>query len=140
MAEATRRLERNGMSIVVPGGWDGRMLFRDAAGSSGVIFQVANFELPPTKGSSRRGNCRPDKEDPIKAMDAGDVLVTVVSDETRGEPALEPIDRRQLRCVPAEARACRAATRSPNVRSASEPAAYGSRSTSARSTAADARG
>ena len=95
-----RRLNRNGVSIAIPTGWDGRMLFRDAAGSGGVIFQVGNFELPSNEGFEPPQELPPGEEDPIKAMDAGDVLITVVSDEPTGEPAPEPITVDQLRFLP----------------------------------------
>jgi hypothetical protein len=93
-AGATRRLERNGVSIIVPAGWDGRILFRDAAGSRGVVFQVANFELPPNDGFEPPRELPPGEEDPIKAMGAGDVLVTAVSDEAGGDqrPATIALD------------------------------------------------
>lgn len=97
---SARRLARNGVSIAVPSGWDGRMLFRDAAGSWGVIFQVANFELPPTEGFQPPRELPPGEEDLIKAMDAGDVLVNVVSDEATGGPAPEAITLDQLRFLP----------------------------------------
>jgi hypothetical protein len=102
-AEPTRRLERNGVSIIVPADWDGRILFRDAAGSWGVIFQVANFELPPNEGFEPPRELPPGEEDPIKAMGAGDVLVTVVSDEAGGDRAPATIaldDLREARRVP----------------------------------------
>jgi hypothetical protein len=97
---AARRLARNGVSIAVPAGWDGRMLFRDAAGSWGVIFQVANFELPPNEGFEPPQELPPGEEDPIKAMDAGDVLINLVSDEATGEPTSEPITLDRLRFLP----------------------------------------
>ena len=96
-AEATRRLERNGVSIIVPAGWDGRILFRDAAGSSGVIFQVANFELPPDDVFEPPRELPPGEEDPIKAMGAGDVLVTAVSDDAGGGQAPATIALDDLR-------------------------------------------
>lgn len=98
--EAARRLARNGISIAVPIGWDGRMLFRDAAGSWGVNFQVANFELPPNEGFEPPEVLPPGQEDPIKAMGAGDVLIMVVSDEATGEPAPETMTLDHLRFLP----------------------------------------
>lgn len=96
-AETTRRLERNGVSVGVPAGWDGRILFRDAAGSWGVIFQVANFELPPNEGFEPPRELPPGEEDPLKAMSASDVLVTVVGDEAGGDQAPATIALDDLR-------------------------------------------
>jgi hypothetical protein len=90
---ADRRLARNGVSISVPAGWDGRMLFRDAAGSWGVIFQTANFELPANEGFEPPQELPPGEEDPIKAMDADDVLITIVSDEATGAPGAITLDQ-----------------------------------------------
>jgi hypothetical protein len=97
----SRRLMRNGVSIAVPNDWDGRILFRDAAGSFGVSFQVANFQLPTNEGFEPPPKLPVGREDPIKAMDAGDVLVTVTSDEVTGEPAPETVSLDRLRIVPA---------------------------------------
>ena len=102
-ATAIRQLARNGVSIAVPMGWDGRMLFRDAAGSRGVIFQVANFGLPPNEGFEPPRELPPGREDPIKAMDAGDALVTVSSDEASGEPGPATVALADLRFLPADA-------------------------------------
>jgi hypothetical protein len=102
-AEPARRLERNGVSIIVPAGWDGRILSRDAAGSWGVIFQVANFELPPSDGLEPLQELSPREEDPNKAKGAGNVLVTVVSDEAGGDQAPATIaldDLREARRIP----------------------------------------
>jgi hypothetical protein len=79
------------------------MLFRDAAGSWGVIFQVANFRLPPNEGLEPPRELPPGQEDPIKAMDDGDVLITVASDEPSGEPAPETVTLDRLRFLPAAA-------------------------------------
>jgi hypothetical protein len=98
---ADRRLRRNGVSINVPAGWDGRMLFRDAAGSWGVLFQVGNFELPPNEGFEPPRALPPGEEDPIKAMETGDVLITIASDEPTGEPASGAIMLDRLRFLPA---------------------------------------
>jgi hypothetical protein len=99
-AEVARRMTRNGISIGIPAGWDGRMLFRDSTGSWGVILQVANFELPSNEGFRPSEELPPGQEDPIKAMDARDVLITIVSGEAAGEPAPEPITFGQLRLLP----------------------------------------
>jgi hypothetical protein len=96
-----RELARNGISMAVLPRWDGRILFRDAAGSQGVSFQVANFELPANEGFEPPQELPPGEEDPIKAMDAGDVLVTVVSDHPGGEPAPATISLDDLRRLPA---------------------------------------
>jgi hypothetical protein len=100
---AARRVTRNGVSIAIPTGWDGRMLFRDAAGSWGVIFQIANFALPPNEGFEPPRELPPGQEDPIKAMGDGDVLITVATDEVTGEltPGAVTLDR--LRFLPAAA-------------------------------------
>jgi hypothetical protein len=98
--KAPLRLTRNGVSLAVPSGWDGRMLFRDAEGSWGVIFQVANFELPANEGFEPPEELPPGQEDPIKAMAASDVLIMVVSDEATGEPAPKAITLDHLRFLP----------------------------------------
>jgi hypothetical protein len=98
-----RALSRNDISMAVPPRWDGRILFRDAAGSQGAIFQVANFELPANEGFEPPQELLPGEEDPIKAMDAGDVLVTVVSDHSGGGPAPATITHDDLRSLPAGA-------------------------------------
>jgi hypothetical protein len=95
-----RRLARNGVSVAVPPGWDGRMLFREPAGSWGVLFQVANFELPSNQGFEPPRKLPPGQEDPIKAMGEDDVLVTVSSDEADGAPAPEPVSLDALRFLP----------------------------------------
>jgi hypothetical protein len=94
---AATLLERNGISLAVPWGWDGRVLFRDAAGASHVQFQVANFELPANEGLEPPQELPPGEEDPIKAMGASDVLVMVVTDEPGGVPAPDPITLADLR-------------------------------------------
>ncbi len=98
---AGRRLARNGVSLAIPEGWDGRILFRDPAGSGGVVFQLANFELPPNEGLEQPRELPPGQEDPINAMDAGDVLVTVISDEGDGDAAPLPVTLDDLRLLPA---------------------------------------
>jgi hypothetical protein len=102
-APAGRRLTRNGASIAVPAGWDGRILFRDPTGSRGVIFQVANFRLPDNEGFEPPRELPPGQEDPIKAMDDGDVLITVNSDEASGDPVPETVTLDRLRFLPAAA-------------------------------------
>jgi hypothetical protein len=72
-----RRLEHGGVSLAIPPGWDGRVLFLDPQGASGVL-QVANFELPPNEGFAPPQELPPGEVDPIKAMTAEDVLVTIV--------------------------------------------------------------
>jgi hypothetical protein len=94
------RLERNGVSLVIPAGWDDRVLFRDPAGSSGTILQVANFELPPNEGLEPPRELPPGQEDPIKAMGAGDILLAIVSDEAGGRPAPHTITLDDLRFLP----------------------------------------
>ena len=82
-----RRLERNGVSLAVPPGWSGRILFREPTGRDAVIFQVASFELPPNAGLEPPPDLGPGEEDTIKAMGADDVLVTVADGEANGAPA-----------------------------------------------------
>lgn len=72
-----RRLEHSGVSLEIPDGWDGRVLFLDPQGASGLL-QVANFELPPNEGFAPPQELPPGEVDPIKAMAAEDVLVTVL--------------------------------------------------------------
>jgi hypothetical protein len=79
--DALPRLARNGIAVAVPHGWDGRILFREATGRDGVLFQVANFTLPANDGLEPPEELPPGQEDPIKAMYDGDVLVMI------GEPA-----------------------------------------------------
>ena len=85
------RLERNGISIEIPGGWDGRLLFREPSGRDGVIFQVADFMLPANSGFDRPRARRLGQEDPIKAMDEAAVLLTVIDGAERGSPAPRPL-------------------------------------------------
>ena len=77
-----RNLERNGISIAVPGGWDGRVLFREPTGTTGAVFQVASFELPAQEGLEPP----PRGPDRIKEMRDGDVLITMLTDEAEGRP------------------------------------------------------
>ncbi len=102
-AAASRRLERNGVSLTAPIGWDSRILFRDRTGSWGVVFQAANFELPPNRGLEPPQQLPLGQEDPIKAMAGGDVLVTVVSDEADGTSTAATITLDDLRFLPADA-------------------------------------
>jgi hypothetical protein len=84
-----------GVSLDVPPGWDGRVLFLDPSGAFGAIFQLANFELPANDGFSAPTALPPGEEDPIKAMRAGDVLVTVSPDaasDSRSAPARVSLD------------------------------------------------
>jgi hypothetical protein len=76
--ERTSELSHHGISISVPEEWDGRVLFTDAAGEGAVIFQLANFLLPPNEGLEPPRELLPGKHDPIKAM-AGDDLLIMVS-------------------------------------------------------------
>jgi len=86
-----QRLVRNGISVAVPAGWDGRVLFREAAGRHGVIFQVANFALPANEGLEPPRELPPGEEDPIKAMDDGDVLVTIIDGAEAAAAAPKPL-------------------------------------------------
>jgi len=96
-------LSRGGVSIGVPDGWDGRILFRDPAGATGLVFQVASFELPANEGFEPPPELPPGEEDPIKAMGGGDVLVTVVTDATRGSPSSGSITLADLELLPPDA-------------------------------------
>lgn len=69
-----RRLEHGGVSLEIPKGWDGRVLFLDPQGVSGLL-QVANFELPPNEGFAPPQELPPGEVDPIKAMAGDDVLI-----------------------------------------------------------------
>jgi hypothetical protein len=71
-------LTHQGISIAVPAGWDGRVLFTDAAGEGTVVFQVANFALPTNEGIEPPRKLAPGEVDPIKAM-AGDDLLVMIS-------------------------------------------------------------
>jgi hypothetical protein len=90
---AGRKLERNGISITLPERWDGRVMFREPTGAVGVVFQVANFELPANEGLEPP----PEGPDRIKAMDGSDVLLTIGTDEAGGVPARGRIGLDDLR-------------------------------------------
>lgn len=75
---APQRLERNSISVAIHTDWDGRVLFREAAGRTGIIFQLANFELPANEGLQPPRELPPGEEDPIKAMGDDDVLVMII--------------------------------------------------------------
>jgi hypothetical protein len=75
--ELRQRLARNGIAVAIPSGWDGRILFREATGRDGVLLQVANFTLPSNEGLEPPEELPPGEEDPIKAMDDGDVVVMI---------------------------------------------------------------
>jgi hypothetical protein len=72
-----RRLEHGGVSLEIPAGWDGRVLFLDPRGASGLL-QVANFELPPNEGFAPPQELPPGDVDPIKAMGAEDILMSIL--------------------------------------------------------------
>jgi hypothetical protein len=84
---APQRLDRNGISLRIPVGWDGRVLFRESSGRDGVIFQVANFELPANDGLAPPAELPPGEEDPLKAMTGRDVLVMISDGAGEGSPA-----------------------------------------------------
>jgi hypothetical protein len=96
---APQRLARNGISIAVPDRWDGRILFREAAGRDGVIFQVANFALPGNEGLNPPRELPSGEEDPIKAMDDGDVLVMFIDGAQAGGAAQEPVTLDELTLI-----------------------------------------
>jgi hypothetical protein len=75
------KLSHHGISIAVPAGYDGRVLFTDAAGEGTVIFQVANFALPPNEGFEPPEELPPGEVDPIKAMSGDDLLVMISTDQ-----------------------------------------------------------
>jgi len=92
---ASRRLEHGGVSLELPAGWDGRVLFLDPQGTSGLL-QAANFELPPNDGFAPPQELPPGEVDPIKAMTGEDVLLTVLAcgalpGTSTGKPAPERI-------------------------------------------------
>jgi hypothetical protein len=74
-------LKHDGISIAVPEAWDGRVLYTDAAGEGTVVFQLANFALPPNEGFEPPRELPPGEVDPIKAMAGDDVLVTISTDQ-----------------------------------------------------------
>jgi hypothetical protein len=82
-----RSLERNGIYLALPAGWDGRILFREPSGRDGVSFQVANFMLPDNAGLEPPRELPPGEEDPIKAMGENDLLVTIRDDAADGVKA-----------------------------------------------------
>jgi len=86
----SKRLARNGISLSIPDGWDGRILFREPTGREGLIFQVANFTLPPNAGLEQPPKLPPGEEDPIKAMTESDVLVMAIDGATGGAVAATP--------------------------------------------------
>jgi hypothetical protein len=71
------KLSHHGISIAVPAGWDGRVLFTDAAGEGPAILQLANFALPPNEGFEPPKELPPGEVDPIKTMSGDDVLVMI---------------------------------------------------------------
>jgi hypothetical protein len=83
------RLTHNGISIEVPPGWEGRILFLDAKGSE-AIFQVANFALPTNKDFEPP---RPviGQEDPIKRMAGPDMLIAVDTGVDSGRQRSLPV-------------------------------------------------
>ena len=93
------RLARNGISVSVPEGWDGRVMFREPTGRDGVMLQVANFVLPANEGLEPPRELPPGEEDPIKAMGSGHALVMIgepaswdrTPDPGAGPPAPEPL-------------------------------------------------
>lgn len=85
------KLSHQGISVAVPEGYDGRVLFTDAAGEGAVIFQVANFALPPNEGFEAPDALPAGEVDPIKAMAGDDLLVMISSDQgTAPSRALPP--------------------------------------------------
>lgn len=100
-----RRLEHGGVSLEIPTGWDGRVLFLDPQGASGLL-QAANFELPPNEGFDPPQELPPGEIDPIKAMTGEDALVTVLpraalAGTRPGEPAPARVSLDSLSFLPA---------------------------------------
>lgn len=99
VAESDRsELERDGVSIELPDGWDGRLLADD----SSAVLQAANFKLLPVGTTELPAG----EKDPIKAMTAENVLVTIVpcglvSWEDAANPAPEHITLEELSYLPA---------------------------------------
>ena len=67
-------VRHDGVSITIPAAWDGRVLFDDLG--ENAVWQAANFELPPNEGSEPPRPIR-GREDPIKSMGEGDVLISI---------------------------------------------------------------
>lgn len=89
-APAGQSLRHGPISISIPAGWSGRVLFTDPQGTD-AILQVANFELPSNQGFEPPRELPPGQEDPIKAMSGDDVLIMVETGATTGlERSLPP--------------------------------------------------
>lgn len=91
-------LKYDGISFELPEQWDGRTL---PLGASAAVLQAANFKLLPAGIE-----LRPGEEDPIKAMTADHVLLTVapcgiVNDKGPGRPAPKGINLHDLSFLPA---------------------------------------
>jgi hypothetical protein len=100
-----QRIEHDGVSLAIPTGWDGRVLFLDPQGASGFL-QVGNFGLPANEGFDPPQELPSGKVDPIKAMTVEDVLLTVLPCAALpgtgpGEPAPSPISLDNLAFRPA---------------------------------------
>ena len=67
-------VQHDGVSITIPAAWDGRVLFDDLG--ENAVWQAANFELPANEGSEPPRPIR-GREDPIKSMGDGDVLISI---------------------------------------------------------------
>lgn len=80
-------LAHNGVTLNVPDGWSGRVLFLDPEGQR-FLFQVANFQLPEQQGISPPIELPPGEEDPIVTMSGQDMVLTlIVRDELQAGSA-----------------------------------------------------
>jgi hypothetical protein len=91
------RVQHDGLSIELPSGWEGRVLPLD---HPSAVLQAANFEFVPVGTELRVGEL-----DPIKAMTAEHVLVTIlpcglVSFEVAARPAPEQMAVDELTFLP----------------------------------------
>jgi hypothetical protein len=75
-------LSHGGVSLAVPSGWSGRILFTDREGT-GAVFEVANFKLASQIGLEPPKEVPAGHEDRIKGM-AGDDLLIVI-ETSRGD-------------------------------------------------------
>jgi hypothetical protein len=101
---AASRLEHDGVSIVLPSGWEGRVGPLDyrvpPLDNPPAMLQAANFELVPFGEE-----LPPGEEDPIKAMTAQQALVAIlpcglVSFEAPSRPAPERVSLDTLTFMP----------------------------------------
>jgi hypothetical protein len=89
-----------GVSVDVPPEWSGRVLFLDSTGLYGSVLQVANFDLPENEGFEPSAELPPGEDDPIKAMGAQDVLITLETSAGPGARAPSTISLADLETLP----------------------------------------